>query len=151
LTQRHEPMGCCQNCRSRNRLGAVDDASASSGHIGLLAFAVKAPSLKNPACAERGMALVFDAATTGEELKVARALSVCRLCPARNPCLEFSLTLPARQLQDLAVIGGRSYVTPKPPPGWPHSSQDQRSRPKMAGGIGSHTTPRFPRSRGPHG
>jgi Transcription factor WhiB len=115
----------------------VDDASASSGHIGLVAFAVKAPDLKNPACAERGMALVFDAAMSGDELKVARALSVCRLCPARSPCLEFSLTLSEGERQG-TVIGGRSYVTPKQPPGRPRSRQDQRTRPIVAGGMESH-------------
>jgi hypothetical protein len=105
--------------------------------IGHLDFVPGFPVLRFAACKGDSLASVYDQAAAGDPLSIQKCTVICRLCPERNPCRDFALTLTERQRQEFGVIGGIVSVTPKPPPGRPYSSQDQRSRPNVAAGIES--------------
>jgi hypothetical protein len=97
---------------------------------GLLDLFTDVPEMKFSACREYGAAKVFDAALTGEELAVDRALCICRGCPERvGKCAPWAATLGPKELQTLGVVAGQNYTTP---PKKAHSGRPQ-SRPVAPG------------------
>jgi hypothetical protein len=107
--------------------------------IGHLDIAVKnTPQLGDyAACRQLGAIRIFDAALTGEPLAVERALCVCRGCPAKGPCKQWSQTLGDRELKDLGVVAGQNYTTPpkRGRCGGSQSSQDGPGQSKSAGVV----------------
>jgi hypothetical protein len=107
--------------------------------IGHLDIAVRnTPQLGDyAACRQLGAIRIFDAALTGHELAVERALCVCRGCPAKGPCKQWASTLGDRELRDLGVVAGQNYTTP-PKRGRSvasESSQDRSGQPNRPGMV----------------
>jgi hypothetical protein len=92
--------------------------------IGAIDFLPNVPEMPHAACRQRGMAALFDRASTGQPEEVARALCVCRGCPERpGACSQWAATQPPRELERLGVVAGKSYVTPSRPPGRPQPTK----------------------------
>jgi hypothetical protein len=101
----------------------------------LLDFLPNVPPLPHAACRQKGAALLFDAALTGEALAVDRALCCCNLCPEKGPCGRYVDTLSPKQRQQLGVVANRDYTTPpkRTRSGCPDSSPDGPGQTKSAG------------------
>jgi hypothetical protein len=67
------------------------------------------------ACSQRGVLAIFvRAASTCDVLERARALQVCRLCPARPECNRAAAGMPPEQLKMLGIVGGQDYTRTVP-------------------------------------
>lgn len=63
------------------------------------------------ACSQRGVLAIFvRAASTCDALEKARALQVCRLCPARPECNRAAAGVPRERLRTLGIVGGQDYT-----------------------------------------
>jgi hypothetical protein len=106
--------------------------------IGAIDFLPNVPEMPHAACRQRGMAALFDRASTGAPDEVARAIAVCRGCPERPiACSSFAAAQSPKDLRALGVVAGRDYTTP-PKRGRSvasESSQDGPGRTKPAGVV----------------